>query len=273
MNEANLNDLVNFRDRGYDYRSHSYSEMKDKTFAWKRDFFGTALQSGDHLYESACGQGLNLFLTLETLHECCNLTNLTVHGNDYLPQSIHVAHRIFQQEQAPWFHRGHLCTGDSTNLSFVPSNSMDLAYTGFIDPLLDPLHLMDGHANASLGEVVEMIEEICASRDPVVRKLAQRMQQLQEDWHAQWVSELVRIVKPGKYIVIEDVGWPACSFYTEWGGVETDWWAQAVDIYHWDVDVESIQILEEKPYVWYDNRYNVVMRKKRLDGGDEQHED
>ena len=62
----------------------------------------------------------------------------------------------------------------------------------------------------------------------------------------------------------EDVGWPACSEDSEWGGVDPEWWEGAVDKYGWDVDVDSIEILLDDPYVWYDNRYNVVMR--RLDG-------
>ena len=189
MGQENLEDTENFRERGYDQRADSYTQMKRKTYRFKEAVFGDILESGDHIYESACGQGLNLFMTLEILQDCCDITNLTVHGNDYLSESVHVAHRIMDQEKGPWFNKGSLCQGDSTNLSFVPSNAFDLAYTGFIDPLVDP-------------EKEDMIEEICESRDPKVKEIARRMQELQEDWFAKWVSELLRIVKPGKYIVI-----------------------------------------------------------------------
>ena len=201
MGQENLADTENFRERGYDYRAHSYTKMKEMAYRFKEAVFGDVLESGDHIYESACGQGLNLFMTLEILQDCCDITNLTVHGNDYLSESVHVAHRIMDQEKGPWFNKGSLCQGDSTNLSFVPSNAFDLAYTGFIDPLLDPLNLMDV-PDASMREKEEMIEEICESRDPKVKEIALRMQELQEDWFAKWVSELLRIVKPGKYIVI-----------------------------------------------------------------------
>jgi hypothetical protein len=81
----------------------------------------------------------------------------------------------------------------------------------------------------------------------------------QEDWHSKWVAELVRIVKPGKLVVIEDVGYPLCSSsQSEWGGVSEEWWTEAVDKYEWDVDSESIRIILAP---WYDDRFNVVMRR------------
>ena len=57
----------------------------------------------------------------------------------------------------------------------------------------------------------------------------------------------------------EDVDTPVCSNESsEWGGVATSWWKFAVDEYGWDVDPDSIEIVEA---AWYPHRYNVFMRK------------
>lgn len=121
----------------------------------------------------------------------------------------------------------------------------------------------------SLYDVELIHEHLCASAngllpggyvDPVHVYLTNIMQQYQEEWHAKWVLELIRIVKPGKYIIIEDVGWPACSDFADWGGVEPDWWKRAIFEYHWDVYPESLQIVER---AWYNDRYNVRMQRKR----------
>ena len=56
----------------------------------------------------------------------------------------------------------------------------------------------------------------------------------------------------------EDVDTPVCDESSEWGGVATSWWKFAVDEYGWDVDPDSIEIVEA---AWYPHRYNVFMRK------------
>lgn len=58
------------------------------------------------------------------------------------------------------------------------------------------------------------------------------------------------------------MGYPACTLETEWGGVAPEWWSQAIHQYQWDVQV--VDILEEEPYTWYVNRYNVVLQKNKL---------
>ncbi|KAL7564950.1 hypothetical protein ACA910_010344 [Epithemia clementina (nom. ined.)] len=295
MDAATLADLHNFRERGYDYRAASFNEMQEMAWSFKSFYFGQALQSGNHVYESASGQGLNLLLTIEILEACCNITNLTIHGNDYLAESVHVAQRIYQQEQEsymaeavertgarptePWFHVGTFCQADSTNLSFVPSNSMDLAYTGFIDPLMTTVTQLiretysQDEADAIQNDEKwleqvseELLQALCESEDPKDVALANQMQKEQEEWHAKWVTELIRITKPGQFVIIEDVGYPACTLETEWGGVDTEWWYDAIEQYQWDAQV--VDILEEDPFTWYINRYNVVLQKNPTAGGD-----
>ena len=133
-------------------------------------------------------------------------------------------------------------------------------------------------------EALKESMRLCRPTDPKEQALAAKEQAAREAWHASWVRELVRIVKPGKVVVIgectmtpsrgrvspesypllsslasEDVGFPLfCEGTAEWGGVKTEWWPRAVDKYGWDVDPQSIHIVVG---AWYGNRYNVVMRR------------
>ena len=234
--------------------------MKDH----KLDVFAPELKNGDHIFESGCGEGLNLLITVELLRDSAGI-NITAHGIDYLTSSVELAHRIFDQE-AP-SHKGTFCQGDATDLSYIPSNSFDLTYTGFIDPLADPLNLwpedyvnddMDTEENSA-----HMSALYCDEEDELLWAVAQREQKLQEDWHAAWVGELIRIAKPGKLIVIEDVAWSTCTSREfdvpdeGWGGVDPEWWEEAAEIYGWPIDPESIEMTQG----WYENRYIVYMRK------------
>jgi len=49
----------------------------------------------------------------------------------------------------------------------------------------------------------------------------------------------------------EDVDTPICNESSEWGGVATDWWKDAVEEYGWDVDPSSIDIVFG---AWYGHR-------------------
>lgn len=124
---------------------------------------------------------------------------------------------------------------------------------------MDPLNILGG--TASLVETENFHEHLCesASRGNSLHQwLTEQMQFKQEEWHAAWVTELIRITKPGHYIIIEDVGWPGCSELADWAGVDTYWWHRAIAEYQWDVIPESLAIAE-KP--WYRDRYNVRLRK------------
>lgn len=82
-------------------------------------------------------------------------------------------------------------------------------------------------------------------------------QKAQEDWYATWVSELVRIVKPGKPVLIENVGFPYCDDFEDYGGVTKEWWRLAISNYGWDIDVDSLLMKNNKN----DGRYHVFMRR------------
>ena len=124
--------LETFRKEGYDNWGKSYETVKNKSYHWKSTMFPPELNDGDSIYESACGIGLNLYMTLEILNEIKGLKDIVVYGNEYLPVSAEKANLIFDNAAPFNSKKGIICPGDSTDLSFVPSNAFDLVYTGYI---------------------------------------------------------------------------------------------------------------------------------------------
>lgn len=49
---------------------------------------------------------------------------------------------------------------------------------------------------------VEEMKELCKSDDEEDQDIVAFDQQAQENWHSDWVMELIRITKPGKAIII-----------------------------------------------------------------------
>jgi SAM-dependent methyltransferase len=102
-------------------------------YHWKSTRFAPHLESGDWIYESACGIGMNLYMTLEILNEVKGIESLKVFGNEYISLSVEVASAVFDSENPPFkAQKGTICRGDSANLDFVSSNTFDLVYTGYI---------------------------------------------------------------------------------------------------------------------------------------------
>jgi hypothetical protein len=131
--------LDTFREKEFDGWGRTFTKFKKDIHAFKKKYYVPYLKNGDKIYESACGLGLNLYLTLEILQEEANITDITVYGNEYLQQNAERANGVLdtlleaQDTQGrPKNHRGVICHGDSTNLSHVPLASFDLVFTGFI---------------------------------------------------------------------------------------------------------------------------------------------
>lgn len=256
MMKTNVSEfLESFRSSGFDDWGHSYEKVKKGMHHWKKTHFPPNLNDGDSIYESACGIGLNLYMTLEILKEEKGLESLIVYGNEYLQESADKANILF--DRVPPFQsiKGTICKGDSTHLEFVPSNSFDLVYTGYISPPTDPLSL-----GKSVDENLKIVEQLCKfeNGDWKAQKLSEMAQKVVNDFYGTWVSEMVRIAKPGKAVIIEQVSMPICDESYDWGGVAQEWWETAIDEYHWDVQPESI--VHEKDSI-FKNRYHVFMRK------------
>jgi hypothetical protein len=128
----------------------------------------------------------------------------------------------------------------------------------FYRTLLDPLHFEAGYDGNKI-----MYGANCKrakSHDWKASKLREIAQQRQEDWIALWVSEMVRIAKPGAPVIIEALAVPSCDHITEWG-VRKDFWSKAIDKYGWDLDPASITFGDD---FQNQNRYHVAMRKKGM---------
>jgi hypothetical protein len=248
--------LKNFRSEGFDDWGRSYEEVKIGMHHWKAKHFPPNLNEGDSLYESACGIGLNLYMTLEITHEIKGLESLTVYGNEYLPISAEKANLVFDRVPPSSVKKGMICPADSTDLSFIPSNSFDLVYTGYISPLMDPMNLSKGSVDANYAYYTKL----CKATDYKSQKLTELAQRIQEDFYGGWVAEMVRITKPGKPVIVEQVSYPYCEEFRDWGGVNQSWWKSSIRKYGWDVDANSIEM--EKDTIFH-NRYHVFMRKNK----------
>jgi hypothetical protein len=261
--------LKTFRDHKFDGWNENYNENKEKLRDTKKEFFVPHIQPGDHIYESACGLGLNLYTTLEIMQEEANITDITVHGNEYLAPNAEKANNILnflmrEEHATPPNHVGSICQGDSTNLSFVPSNTYDFVFTGWITPLFDPLEI-----GKNFSTNLDIMREMCRSvtgwkkeddswQDKLLMELAQERQ---DNWYLGWVNEMIRIAKPGAPVIVEEVALPLCdggSF--DYGGVTRDLWThKGPSIYGWDIDPKSVKMRTNRRYG--DNRYHVFMRK------------
>ncbi|CAB9517683.1 expressed unknown protein [Seminavis robusta] len=221
------------------------------------------------IYESACGVGLTLYVILELLAEQYNITGLEVYGNEYIADNVITANRFYLQQQQrqdqqdnttsslPHPKLGRICLGDSTNLDFVPSNAFDLVFTGYIDPITDPLNLQWSHGQH---------KRYC--KDPTKQELIRQEQALIENWFAMWVTEMLRIAKPGATIIVESISPPQCQV-GDWGGVAREWWtSDALAYYYYGEHVEpgSVETIDFDPLSQYKglhDRYNVKMVKKK----------
>ncbi len=165
--------VATFRHRSFDAWSRTFDEYKKDVYSWKSSHFVMNLKTGDAIYESACGTGLNILMTF------------------FFPSNARL---------------GRICQGNSLNLSYVPSNVFDLVFTGYITPLQNPLDFKCSDESKILNQYRTICTEKARTREAVL------MQQRQDDWFGQWVKEMVRIAKPGASILIEQVSLPILAF-------------------------------------------------------------
>jgi len=270
--------LATFRTKFYDGWHMSYNKNKAGLADFKAKYFGPYVKSGTKLYESACGIGLNLFMTLEILKElgentttfndtetsdAWDGTGVTVYGNEYVRESVEQSTMVLGENVLPSGNeRGIICTADSTHLGFVPSNTFDVVFTGYITPLQDPLGI-------DPTDEWEKYDDICNSlnqnkttaTDWMGEALWKMVVQKQHDWYGKWVGEMARIAKPGAPIIVEQVSKSYCTNQYDWGGVDNYFWFQAAteNTYDWNVDPSSIETVRD---TLHSDRYHVFMLKK-----------
>jgi hypothetical protein len=270
-----------FRHLEFDNWGRSYTEVLEGMKEWKLSVYSSSLLRRDaeswHIYESASGIGLNLFMTLEILLQQKQPTknkasskslafpkHIYVYGNDYMPTSVQTAQQLWQRlplklkmgngvSSSPVsVHMGRFCTSYSTHLQYIPSSSMDAVFCGYITPLADPLETR----LTSQRELDYYYTALCEDKNNT--KPAKQAQRVQEEWYAAWVTELIRLAKPGAWISIEQVSYPFCAAYFDWGGVKPEFWLRAIRRYQWPVDVTSLDMQKDKLFT---RRYHVAMRK------------
>lgn len=243
-------DVEHFRSTVFRNYNKTYDDVKDDLRGWKVSRFVPHLKNGDSIFESECGNGLNLLLTLEILRDE-NLRDLHVYGSDRHSNAANVVlDEILTKDTGHPGKRGVIC--QATDLGFVPSNSFDLTFSGFMEPLPDPWDNGD----------LERRREICRTKEidwkaATLWKLAMEQQ---ETWYAEWVTGLVRIAKPGAPVIVEMVS-EVCdeSLVDPWGlGVRYDFWKEHAE----DWDVEDVQF-ELNNVFPQRHRYNVFMKKRK----------
>jgi hypothetical protein len=124
--------MIDFRNSNFDGWGHTYEQVKAGMYHFKSKYYPPNLREGDTIYESACGVGLNLYMTLEILQETVGLEHLIIYGNEYVPISVGKANAVMDHVAPAKARKGVICVGDSSNLDFVPSGSFDLVYTGYL---------------------------------------------------------------------------------------------------------------------------------------------
>ena len=239
----------------------TFNEVKELLRPWKEKVFVENIEPGDSVYESAMGIGMNLIISAEILREN-NIDGLTLSGNDYVAESVAVANSVWDEnkELEQLAHKGFFCRADSSHLDYIPDNEFDFVYTGYIDPIVDPLQRWP--TSLTVEEKWAKDVELCKSDDKKRQRLAKKAQKAQNEWFAGWVEHLIRIAKPGKVIAVESGAQSLCTNSEDWGGVDKSWWKGAISTYRWDVDPTSLYFQDILPHGnWKDTRYHVMMKK------------
>jgi hypothetical protein len=259
--------LKTFRTTKYDGWGKTYNKMKEGLTPFKESFFSPYLHPGTKLYESACGIGLNLLMTLEILQEMKHTrkdvgTGITVYGNEYVKESVERSEMVLGEGVLPVGNkRGTICTGDSTNLSHVPSNAFDLVYSGYITPLQDPLDIDPTDDWVKYDQLCESLVNQ-HQKDWMGQIIWEKAVKKQHDWYGTWVAEMARIAKPGAPVIVEEVSLSYCTNQHDWGGVDETFWSRAAadNSYSWNIDPESIEIVQD---TLHKKRYHVFMLKNK----------
>jgi hypothetical protein len=237
-----------------DGRGRTYDEIKQLRKPFVRKYF-RRLKSGDNIYESSSSSlsygavGWNLLMTVEIVHEEYNTTNLVVYGNDHhdvggttATESVNVPRMILTEGLKRINSAvGVVCSSDSTNLTYVPSKSFDLVYSGYVSPMPDPLDIHpDTHHTQYQQQICTVLLDVMTSRDhdnndnnittsssnnnnnsnklqeqrtgqALGQILYDMMQRKQDDWYGKWVYEMTRIAKPGVPVIVERVSPTVCA--------------------------------------------------------------
>ncbi|KAL3919127.1 MAG: hypothetical protein SGILL_003908, partial [Bacillariaceae sp.] len=299
--EQAIPEKKNSPDQAFSYLNEkvSYEDVKEAIRPFVKDNVAPYLtnhnnnREGIAFYEASCGEGWNLWLTLELLQEGIDQSTgiippITVYGSDPDGTSVAFANQLLKQKQTQHqaysdnsllssFSIGSVCQAESTNLSHVPSNVFDMVFAGHLQLLSDPLELWkEGDETDPQQQRTKLTEnylQVCSTNLDVdhwmENKLLSIVQQRQVDWVGQWVAEMARIAKPGAPIILEHLSSKSfCESVQnkneDGGGLNRNFWKIHAEqkTYGWDVDPESIVLQDDNDRI-DSSRYHVLMLKKK----------
>ena len=109
--------LQQFKDQKiFDGWQTKYSNFKDQRRPFVENFIIPRIKSHYSIYESACGQGMNLLLTAEILRE--HDIAVTLSGSDYLQTSVDLANQMLDTPEAQKLtSKGTFCQGGEEEVS------------------------------------------------------------------------------------------------------------------------------------------------------------
>jgi hypothetical protein len=269
-----------FRTLQYMNWNRTYDQVKDGMKSWKTSkYLPNLKKTGASIFECSCGIGLNLLMTLELLlHDASGVRDLHLYGTDYSPAAALSANRLLdtilqEATSVGGGKRGAVCAAASTQLSFIPEHSFDLVFTSHILPTPNPWDVDTSSSEMQYWNDTLRIErqrEICQRADWKSQMLYQLAQDRQEALYGRWVSEMIRIAKPGAIVAVEQIPDPTfCALSTgndglTWsGGVPPAFWSTGVDRFQWDIDPSSMEMEVDDTLFPSQHHYHVMMKKRR----------
>eukprot|EP00978_Attheya_sp_CCMP212_P013944 scaffold35278_cov54-Attheya_sp.AAC.5 len=201
-------------------------------------------------------------MTLEILYEC-DVSNIRIEGNDYVFDNVRNAENFYSKISPHQAMSFKFCHADSLHLEHIPSDSFDLVYTGYLDPIVDSLGLYTADGS-NIKSRIDKFKSYCDdSTDKAEEVLTRLDQNAQEKYHSDFVKQMIRIAKPCAPIIIEFVSFPVCGSLgqSNWGGVDIEFWIDGPQKYGWDVDPNPNSIVIFEVSLNGKKRYNVKLMK------------
>lgn len=219
------------------------------------------------LEASSSTLGSGLFLTLLLLEEMQaqrpNPTQFWVSGHDQNPSPLSFS--SFRDDKGmnklPNVHLGVFCGVKESplmNLSYIPQEMFDVVYSDHIPSLSNPLDFVEP-SEALFAKYLGL----CTSdeQDAQGKPLREVALEKQEALLARWLGDLVRVLRPGGLVIVENIAVPLCESSKPEIGVHQEWWSAFIlkNAHQLSMDPATTTLEEDHLRNW---RYHVVMRKK-----------
>ncbi|GKY96719.1 hypothetical protein MPSEU_000631400 [Mayamaea pseudoterrestris] len=245
--------------QGFDSWGHSYDDVQRGMRHFRQKYLIPNVSDNMSIYESSCGKGLNLYMTIDLLQQE-GFRGLVIYGSDENADAVRVANQLLDSSILPGrVTFGLVCQADPTSIPHIPDNSMDIVISGGIDPLANPLGLDVGSSSELYGKYVELCEAK-KDVDPDNYALSDDAQHKQNAWYRTQLDEMIRIAKPGAPIILEHVSYPLCESLYDGGGIYQSFFKSNIDLHDWNIDANSIAF--EEDFV-FRHRYHAFMRKNQ----------